>query len=206
MSIYSKILHLLNQNQGFYNLEPFFLEQGILDLHSKELILKELAKLEYIKYKGGYPASPMVYIISRHENNRNTKPVVIEDLYAMITIKGIESLSKTEPKPDSKNKNISIKLGDNANANFILDSPNSTSQITLNLAEKLNNISKQLQNDNTLNESQKELVLHLIETAKSEAINNGQLSKPTITDLITHGASISSIGSLVLDLIKPFFQ
>lgn len=201
MSIYSKLLLLLNENQGYHNIEPFFAENNIIDIHSKESILSELAKLDHIKYHGGYPPSPMVYVVSLVGDDEPKEPVVIRDFYAMITIKGIESLNKPEPKPDSKNKNISIKLGDNANANFILDSPNSTSQITLNILEKLNQITKKVDSDNSLNDKQKAKIIELVETAKQESIH-GQLSKPTITDLITHGASISSIGSLVLEIIK----
>lgn len=201
MSIYSKLLLLLNENQGYHNIEPFFAENNIIDIHSKESILSELEKLGYIKYHGGYPPSPMFYVVSLVGDNEPKEPVVIRDFYAMITIKGIESLNKPEPKPDSKSKNISIKLGDNANANFILDSPNSTSQITLNILDKLNQITKKVDSDSSLNDKQKAKIIELVETAKQESIH-GQLSKPTITDLITHGASISSIGSLVLEIIK----
>jgi hypothetical protein len=201
MSIYSKLIFLLNENQGYQNIEPFFTENNIIDYDSKASILNELSKLGHIKYHGGLPPSPMVYFISRTGNDEPREPQIIKDFYAMITIKGIESLNKPEPKPDLKNKNISIKLGDNANANFILDSPNSTSQITLNILDKLNQITKNIDSDSSLNATQKQKIVDLVEIAKQESIQ-GKLSKPTITDLITHGASVSSIGSLVLEIIK----
>lgn len=201
MSIYSKLLFLLHENHGYHNIEPFFAENNIIEINSKDSILSELAKLGHIKYHGGYPPSPMYYFLPSVGEDKPQKPPVIRDFFAMITIKGIESLNKPEPKPDLRNKNISIKLGNNANANFILDSPNSTSQITLNILDKLNQITKKVESDNNLDNKQKSKIIELVETAKQESIH-GQLTKTTITDLITHGASVSSIGSLVLEIIK----
>ena len=85
MNIYTKLLLLLNANQGYQNIEPFFTENNINDYESKSSILQELSKLDFINYQGGLPPAPMFYVSSFVGENNFSEPE-IKDFCAIITI------------------------------------------------------------------------------------------------------------------------
>ena len=94
-----------------------------------------------------------------------------------------------------------INVEGNSTANVIIGSPGATINNKTEIIDKVKHIVETIKNDNSLNPTEKEEAIETFTKLENE-IKDDKLSSITIDKVLTVGAKIASIGSLVVALTR----
>jgi hypothetical protein len=119
-----------------------------------------------------------------------------------VTKDGLNYLHQLETKT-KENSSMNFSVGNNSNVNFINHSPGATINNNSEVINKVKNIIETIQNDNSIDKSTKEEAIGTFNKLIT-TVEKGQSTKDTVSEILTVGANISSIGSLVISLIQLF--
>lgn len=203
---YLKILSYLKTFEGdeeYHEMESVLV--GVVE-ETKHKIFRELKKEELILLTGG-PAP--IYSFGRTTRDgyggrdvqwNRVKIGENTPFKGKITFKGSKHL-RDELQLFDNNK-INIHVGNNSTANMILNSSSST--ISNNASSQIDRIIETLKKDKpSLNDQTFDIAISTFELLKAE-IDTGKSTQDTWTKVLSIGANISSIGSLVLTLMQQF--
>lgn len=204
---YLKVLNYLKEFEGdgeFHEIENIF---GDVEGSVKSNIFNELYAEDFIKLIGGHPVIPTITIGKverdgyggrRYESKTfgglQTGYITFK---AKLTFKG----SKYLKEQLEENLKYNITIGNYSNANLILNSPYSNISYKTDIVDRAKEIIKIINSDESLESDIKYDAIDVF----NELINETHLGQPTnntINRILTIGASIASIGSLVISLIQ----
>lgn len=199
---YLKILLHLKQFEGDGQLQ--IIEDVIdADKKLKSEIFGELVREEFIKLEGGHDNSAAFIGYPEGSKIRYSRPksedVVYSPFKGKLTFKGSKYLK--EELAMIENNKYTFTVGDNSTANFIVNSPYSTINNKTEIIEKAKTIIGKIKSDNSIDKTAKENAINSINQLITEVENNST-SKETIKEILTTGAKIASIGSLVASLVQ----
>lgn len=117
-----------------------------------------------------------------------------------VTKEGLNYLHNIEKEDISNSSSINFSVGNNSNVNFINHSPGATINNS-EIVNKVNNIIDTIHNDNSIDNSTKQVAIETLNKLKKE-VETGQSTNNTMNEILTVGANISSIGSLVISLLQ----
>jgi len=117
-----------------------------------------------------------------------------------VTKEGLNYLHNVEKETQNNSSSINFNVGNNSNVNFINHSPGATINNS-EIINKVNNIIDTIHNDNSIDNSTKQVAIETLNKLKKE-VEAGLSTKNTINEILTIGANISSIGSLVISLLQ----
>ena len=210
MNNYLKLLLFLKQHEGdgkFHNIEPLFPE---IHLDEMKAIVGELDQEGLIKYIGRETRydSFILEVNSMTGKSKMTESPLnrLNDitpptpLSAKITFKGSKYLKEELEMQQTGKYNINI--GDGSTANLILESTSSTINNYTQVQQKIEEIINAVQQDNNANDETKTQILESLAKASNEIQAQKAISKTTLKDILTRGAEISSIGSLLASLAQ----
>lgn len=201
MNNYFKVLLYLKQFEGdgkFHEVESLL--TGI-DSEEKKEIFGALAREGLIHLDGGqYTGLPI--IIGYRDGTSKTfggDNIRYEPYTAILTFKGSKYL-KEELEMEEKGK-YNIKVDGNSTANVIIGSPGATINNKTEIIDKVKNIIKTIEDDNSIDASTRENAIDNFNQLLTE-IEQGKKNALTIEKIFSLGGNISSIGSLVVSLIQ----
>ena len=210
MNNYLRLLLFLKQHDGdgkFHNIEPLFSE---ISLSQMKAIIGELDQEGLIKFIGRETRYDE-FIVEVNQLTGKTKwtESPINELHdkippiplsAKITFKGSKYLKEELEMQQTGKYNINI--GDGSTANLILDSNSSTINNYNQVQQKIDEIINVIQEDSNIDIKAKSQLLESLSKASSEIVAQKAISKTTLKDILTRGAEISSIGSLLASLAQ----
>lgn len=210
MNNYMKILLYLKQYEGdgkMHEIEHLFPE---MTTSEQSNIFKELAEENLIVLKGREPRyyshiidinrltgeskiteSPMNEIIDKTEPEKFT---------AKLTFKGAKYLKEEIEMQDKGKYNINVS-GEGANNTFVIESNNVRIDNKPEFKNRIDKIIDVLKSDNSIQSELKQQAISDFQNAKNEIGENGKLPKKIMDNILQYGSEISSIGSLVLQLL-----
>jgi len=206
---YLKILSYLKEYEGdeeYHEIEHVLV--GIND-EMKHKVFRELAKEGFVKLNGG-PA-PVYSVGKPSRDNYGSRQFSWQHstigestpYKGKITFKGSKHL-REELQMTNDNK-VNINVGNYSTANLILHSPNSKIHNKVQSQENIQKIIETLKNDETLDIATKNTAVATFELLQYE-VEAGNPTQDTWNKALTVGASIASVGSLVLALIQQFVK
>jgi len=201
---YLKILLYLKQFEGdgkFHEIESVL---GDIDPKEKREIIEELAREDLIYLDGGRTTGlPLMGFGDGRGNikwiggnDENSKYIPFS---GKLKFKGSKYL-KEELEMEDKGK-YNIKVEGNSTANVIISSPGATINNKTEIIDKVKHIIETIKNDNTINETEKQDAVNTFTQLESE-IQADNPKSVTIDKVLTVGAKIASIGSLVVALTR----
>ena len=210
MNNYMKLLLHLKQYEGdgkMHEIEHLFPD---MTMSEKSNIFKELAEEKFIVLKGREPRfyshiidinqetgeskiteSPMNEIIDKTEPEKFT---------AKLTFKGAKYLKEEIEMQDKGKYNINVS-GEGANNTFVIESSNVKINNKPEFKNQIDQIIDVLKSDNSISNELKQQAISDFQNAKSEIGKNEILPKKIMDNILKYGSEISSIGSLVLQLL-----
>ena len=210
MNNYMKLLLHLKQYEGdgkMHQIEQLFPEMSTSE---KSNIFKELSEENFIVLNGREPryhshiieinqltreskvtASPMNEIINKTEPEKYT---------AKLTFKGAKYLKEEIEMQDKGKYNINVS-GEGANNTFVIESSNVRIENKPEFKNRIDNIIDILKSDNSINNELKQQAISDFQNAKTEIEEKGKLPEKIMKGILQYGSEISSIGSLVLQLL-----
>ncbi len=201
MNNYLKVLLYLKQFEGdgkFHEVESLLND---IDKDEKKEIFIELAREDLVHLDGGrYTGLPI--IIGYRDGTSRTfggDNIEYEPYSAKITFKGSKYL-KEELEMTDKGK-YNIKVEGNSTANVIISSPGATINNKTEIIDKVKHIVETLKTDNTLNQIEKQEAIDTFIQLENEIVADKPKSV-TIDKVLTIGAKVASIGSLVIALTR----
>ena len=205
-----KLLLHLKQFEGdgkMHEIEQLFPE---MPTSEKTNIFKELAEENLIILKGREPRfyshiidinrqtgessiteSPMNEIIDKTHPQKFT---------AKLTFKGAKYLKEEIEMQDKGKYNITVS-GEGANNTFVIESSNVRIENKSEFKNQIDNIIDVLRSDHSIKNELKQQAISDFQDAKNELGQNGKLPKKIMDNILQYGSEISSIGSLVLQLL-----
>ena len=197
MNNYLKVLLYLKQFEGdgkFHEAESLLTD---IDSEEKKEIFGALAREDLIYLDGGrYTGLPI--IIGYRDGRSKTfggDNIQYEPYTAKLTFKGSKYL-KEELEMEDKGK-YNIKVDGNSTANVIIGSPGATINNKTEIADKVKNIIKTIENDNSIDTSTKQNAIGDFNQLLKE-VELDTKNPATIEKIFSSGGNISSIGSLVV--------
>lgn len=118
-----------------------------------------------------------------------------------VTKDGLNYLRQLETKTKENSSSMNFSVGNNSNVNFINHSPGATISNNSEVINKVKSIIDTIQNDNSIDNSTKEEAIVTFNNLIT-SVEKGQSTKDTINEILTIGANISSVGSLVISLLQ----
>lgn len=206
---YLKVLSYLKQYEGdeeYHNIEIIL--NGV-EKETQRKIFKQLQDEGLIKITGG-PAH--VYSFGKNVRSGYGSRDVQWSRFKLgedteykgkITFKGSKYLK--EELKSINDHNYNIQIGNNTTANVIFQSPNASIHNKTKNLEQIEKIIKTIEDDKSIDLSQKNKAINIFNNLSTE-IKNGAPSQSTINNALVIGASIASIGSLVLSLLQQFIK
>ena len=200
---YHKILLYLKQFEGdgeFHEIESLFVDFGLLERNE---IFQELAREELIYLTGGnFSGLPLMGFADTNGKvdwvGGSDRSVYIP-YQAKLKFKGSKYLKEELEMTDQGKYNINVE--GNSTANVIIGSPGATINNKTEIIDKVKHILETIKNDDTLNDSEKQQAIETFTQLETEIVTNNTKSL-NIEKVMTIGAKISSIGSLVVALTK----
>lgn len=210
MNNYLRLLLFLKQHEGdgkFHNIEPLFPDMSTDEMKA---IVGELDQEGLIKFIGRETRYDS-FIVEVNQLTGKTKctespfnelnhKIPPTPLSAKITFKGSKYLKEELEMQQTGKYNINI--GDGSTANLILESTSSAINNYNQVQQKIDEIINAIQQDNKTDIETKTQILESLAKASSEIETQKTISKPTLKDILTRGAEISSIGSLLASLAQ----
>lgn len=203
MNNYLKVLLYLKQFEGdgnFHEIESILTD---LPITEKKEILNELAREELIYLDGGIQLGlPLMVFLGDGE------PVQVggaSDEFKYIPYRGKLKFKgskylKEEMEMTEKGK-YNINVEGNSTANVIIGSPGAMINNKAEIIEKVKHIVDTIQSDETISKEEKQEAIQVLNQLQTE-ISTDNPNSQTIDKVMTIGAKIASIGSLVVALTR----
>ncbi len=201
---YHKILLYLKQYEGdgkFHEIESILAD---MDLDEKREIFQELAREDLIYLEGGnwtgLPLMVFGYGDGRIERiggrDQNSEYIPYK---GKLKFKGSKYLKKELEMTDKSKYNINVE--GNSTANVIIGSPGAIINNKTEIIDKVKQIVEAIENDDNLSKIEKQDAIETFTQLETE-IKNDKPKLVTIDKVLTVGAKIASIGSLVIALTR----
>lgn len=204
---YQKVLLYLKQFEGdgkYHEVESIL---GDIALKEKKEILIELAREDLIQLEGGrWTGLPlMAFIGGGHVDwvGGSDQDSTYEPYKGRIKFKGSKYIKEDIEMADKGKYNI--KVEGNSTANVIIGSPGATINNKTEIIGKVKHIVETIKNDDTLNQTEKDEAIATFTQLENE-IKVDKPNSATIENVLTVGAKIASIGSLVVALTRLLFK
>lgn len=118
-----------------------------------------------------------------------------------VTQEGLNYLRGLEMQTKENTSSLNFNVGNNSNVNFINHSPGATINNNSEIINKVKSIIDAIQNDNSIDNPTKEEAIGTCNKLITK-VENGQSIKDNANEILTIGANISSIGSLIISLLQ----
>lgn len=210
MNNYLRLLLHLKQYEG--DGKEHLIEHLFPDTPTAEIknILQELADEDFIKYSGReerYLSFVFEQNILTNESKMTASPFNDHILHsepppfkAKITFKGSRHLKEELQMQESGKYNISVS-GEGANNTFVIESNNVTIDNKPNFSKTVEKIIETLRSDQSIDAVLKENAILALQNARLEVEKTGKLPERLMKGILQYGSEISSIGSLVYQLL-----
>lgn len=210
MNNYLKLLLHLKQFEGDGKEHP--IEHLFPDTPKNEVksILQELADEGFIKYSGREERY-LSFIVEQNlltneskwtespfnDHILNSEPPPFK---AKITFKGSRHLKEELQMQESGKYNINVS-GEGANNTFVIESNNVTIDNRPNFSKTVDKIIDTLKSDQSVDSDLKEKAILELQNAKLEVEKTGKLPEKLMKGILQYGSQISSIGSMIYQLL-----
>lgn len=206
-----KLLLYLKQFEGdgkMHEIESLFPK---LSLTEKKNIFKELEEEKLITLSG---REPRYYSHTIEKNILTNETQITESPFnkmidesepemfkAKLTFKGAKYLKEEIEMKESGKYNINVS-GEATNNTFVIESNKTTINNKPEFKNKIDKIIEVLKSDQSISSELRQTAISDFETAKESVGKTGKLPEKITKGILQHGSEISSIASLVLQVMS----